>query len=454
MKQITGDYIKSNILSIHKYFSKNNLDFYFKTRTRSSASICIDYLNGLILVPSRKNIRKMAVRCCNNSNNQSLSHFLSNSPWSSSNLLKYVQNKSTKIIGKNGVLILDDTGIKKYGNCSVGASRQYLGNQGKKELCQVSVCLSYAKEDNRMLIDERLYLPEKWITDKDRCLKAKIPLEEIRFRTKHELGLEMIDNAINGGIPFSFVAMDGFYGKNSELLTKLENRGLTFVADIPSNTQVYLEKPLVGIPSRKGKKGREPTTPKVLNTTPINVSSLSGRVEGWKYIKVRKTERGYKEVNFMVIRVWRRQNHLPTKKPLWLLISKDLESNETKYSFCNASEDTPIVKLAKMQSSRFWIERAFEDAKGNCGMADYMVRNWNAWHHHMALVMLAMLILLSYFTEINKMFKVSLKGIIMIMLHHNPLKNLDAWEIAKIISQDNELRMRARVSRLKSQHGF
>jgi SRSO17 transposase len=144
------------------------------------------------------------------------------------------------------------------------------------------------------------------------------------------------------------------------------------------------------------------TTPKVLNTTPVNVSSLSSHVKGWKYIRVRKTERGYKEVNFMAIRVWRRQNQLPTKKPLWLLISKDLESKETKYSFCNASENTSLVKLAKMQGSRYWIERAFEDAKGNCGMADYMVRNWNAWHHHMALVMLAMLILLSYYTEINK----------------------------------------------------
>jgi hypothetical protein len=102
-----------------------------------------------------------------------------------------------------------------------------------------------------------------------------------------------------------------------------------------------------------------------------------------------------------------------------------------------------------MQSSRYWIERAFEDAKGNCGMAEYMVRNWNAWHHHMALVMLAMLILLSYYKELNEMFKVSLKGIILILLHHNPLKNLDAWEIANIINQDNELRMRARISRLR-----
>ena len=450
MKQITEDFIKSKRISIRKHFSKNNLGSYFKTKTRSVASISIDYLNGLILLPSRKNMKKMAVRCCKCSNSQSLSHFLSNSPWSSSNLLKYVRNKATQIIGKKGVLILDDTGIKKYGNCSVGASRQYLGNQGKKEICQVCVCLAYVKEDKRMLIDERLYLPEKWIADRERCLNAKIPPEEIIFRTKHELGLEMIDNAISEGIPFSFVAMDGFYGGNPELLTKLENRGLTFVADIPSNTQVYLTKPVVGIPEKKGTRGRKPTVPKVLNTMPVKVSSLTSEVEGWKFVRVRKTERGYKEVYFKAIRVWRRQNDLPTEHPIWLLINKDVESNEMKYSFCNATEDTSFDKLAKMQSSRYWIERAFEDAKGNCGMAEYMVRNWNALHHHMALVMLAMLILLSYYTEFNKLFKVSLKAIIMILLYHNPLKNLDAWEIANIINQDNELRMKVRISRLRS----
>ena len=186
-----------------------------------------------------------------------------------------------------------------------------------------------------------------------------------------------------------------------------------------------------------------------MNTLSTRVDSLSSSIEGWKLIKVRKTERGYKKVYFKAIKVWRRQNNLPCEKPLWLLISKDSESNEIKYSLCNASEDTPLDELAKMQSSRYWIERAFQDAKGNCGMADYMVRNWNAWHHHMALVMLTMLILLSYQIKLNRMYKISLCGVILILKYHNPLRRIDAWEIARILNQDNELRMRARKSRLK-----
>ena len=449
MKKITYDFITSNSISVEKYISENHLEPYFQTKTRCVVSTCIDYLNGLVLLPIRKNMRKMAVYCCKCSNNQSLSHFLSSSPWRSADLLKSVRTKAIKTIGKNGVLILDESSVKKSGNSSVGVSRQYCGNLGKKDNCQVGVFLAYFKKKKRILIDERLYLPEKWIQDQERCLKAKVPLQDLKFRTKYELGLEMIDNAIEEGIPFSYVTMDGFYGENPELLTELENRGLTFVADIAVNTLVYIEEPLVLIPEKKGTRGRKPVIPRVLNTLPMRVDSLSSSIKKWKLIKIRKTERGYKKVYFKAIKVWRRQNNLPCEKPLWLLISKDVESNETKYSLCNASEDTPLDELAKMQSSRYWIERAFQDAKGNCGMAEYMVRNWNAWHHHMALVMLAMLILLSYQKKFNKMYKISIPGIIWILKYHNPLKRIHAWEIARILNQDNDLRRKARISRLK-----
>jgi hypothetical protein len=99
----------------------------------------------------------------------------------------------------------------------------------------------------------------------------------------------MIDNAIKEEIPFPYVAMDGFYGDNPTLLTELENRDITFVADIASNTQVYLEKPVVGIPEKKGSRGRFPSKPKVLSTPPVKVGSLSSLGDGWELIKVRKT---------------------------------------------------------------------------------------------------------------------------------------------------------------------
>ena len=449
MRSITGDFIASNKISVEKYLLDEHLEVYLKTKTRSAVSVCIDYIYGLILLPRRKNMSKMAIYCCKYSNNQSLSHFISNSTWSPTDLLKSVRTKAIEIIGEDGVIILDESGMKKSGNCSVGVSHQYCGNLGKIDNCQVGVFLAYFKGEKRILIDERLYLPKKWVNDEERCLKAQIPSEEIVFRTKYDLGLEMIDNAITEGIPFSYVTMDGFYGENPILLSELENRGLTFVADIAIDTQVYVQEPIVGIPEKKGKRGRQPTIPTVLNVSPVIVESLSSSIEGWELIRIRKTERGYKEVYFKAIKVWRRQDELPCENPLWLLISKDAKSGEIKHSFCNASENASFEELAKMQSSRYWVERAFQDAKGYCGMAEYMVRSWNAWHHHMALVMLSMLILLSYKIKFMKFHKISLQGIVLIMRLHNPLKILNAEELAGILNQNNNTRERARASRLK-----
>lgn len=450
MSSITGDFIASNKISVEKYLLDEHLEVYLKTKTRSAVSVCIDYIYGLILLPKRKNMSKMAIYCCKCSNNQSLSHFISNSTWSSADLLKSVRTKAIEIIGEDGVIILDESGMRKSGNFSVGVSHQYCGNLGKIDNCQVGVFLAYFKGEKRILIDERLYLPEKWVNDEERCLKAQIPYEEIVFRTKYDLGLEMIDNAIKECIPFSYVTMDGFYGENPILLTELENRGLTFVADIAIDTKVYVQEPIVGIPGKKGKRGRQPTIPRVLNLFSIRVDSLSSSIEGWELIRIRKTERGYKEVYFKAIKVWRRQDELPCENPLWLLISKDAKSGEIKHSFCNASENASFDELAKMQSSRYWVERAFQDAKGYCGMAEYMVRSWNAWHHQMTLVMLTMLILLSYKIKFIKFHKTSLHGVILIMKFHNPLKILNAEELAKILNHDNDMRERARASRLKS----
>jgi SRSO17 transposase len=394
----------------------------------------------------------MAIYCSKRSDNQALSHFLSNSPWPHKNLSRSVRTKAIEIIGTDGVIILDESGMKKSGDSSVGVSRQYCGNLGKVDNCQVGVFLVYSKGNKRILIDSRLYLPEDWVNDEERCLNVKIPPEMIKFRTKHDLGLEMIDNAIKEEIPFSYVAMDGFYGENPALLNELENRNVTFVADIASNTLVYLEKPLVEIPEKKGSRGRPPTKHKVLNTPPVKVDSISSLEDGWKLIKVRNTERGNKKVYFKALQVWRRYNELPYEKPLWLLISKDVDTGEIKHSLCNAAENTSLKKLAKMQSSRYWVERAFQDAKENCGMDEYMVRSWNAWHRHMILVMLAMLILISYQIKCKKLnVQISIPAVIDIFKFHNPLKVMNVIQLAKKINQDNELRMRARKSRLKYQ---
>jgi SRSO17 transposase len=75
-----------------------------------------------------------------------------------------------------------------------------------------------------------------------------------------------------------------------------------------------------------------------------------------------------------------------------LIVRRECGSPDTiKYSLSNAPAETSPERLAFMQGQRYWVERSFQDAKGDCGMADYQVRSWAGWHHHMAMVMIAML---------------------------------------------------------------
>jgi len=146
---------------------------------------------------------------------------------------------------------------------------------------------------------------------------------------------------------------------------------LIYVADISSKDRVILEKPKYGIPVKKGIRGRKTTLIKVLNASPVAVEEVIKSVTRWRQIRIRKSTSGFLEIKFTAIRVWRvdKDSHKPL--PVWLLIRKELDDSEIKYSFSNAHSLCTWGKLAKMQSERYWIERSFQDAIAIAGMADY-----------------------------------------------------------------------------------
>ncbi len=159
---------------------------------------------------------------------------MSKSPWDYRLLIDWIITNGWSLIGKNGTLVIDECGNPKAGNYSVGVSRQYCGNLGKVENCQVGVFMAYVKNGFRLLLDFRLYLPKSWTSDRIRCIEAGIPTESRTFKTKAELAYELICNAMKAKIKFSHVVMDGFYGEHPWLLTCLENLHIHYVADISS----------------------------------------------------------------------------------------------------------------------------------------------------------------------------------------------------------------------------
>lgn len=177
--------------------------------------------------------------------------------------------------------------------------------------------------------------------------------------------------------------MDAHYGQQPWLLSALEEEGLEYVADLPCDTRVYLDCPQVGVPPRKGKRGRTPSVPRVLEGSPIQVRTLldSEQLE-WHVVKVRDTQRGALWIQFAALRVYRIEEELPVERPVWLLIRRELATGEEKFSFSTLPEETSIEGLAHRQSTRYWVERALEDAKGLAGLDKYQGLGWRGWHHH------------------------------------------------------------------------
>lgn len=406
-------------------------------------------MKGLLTSPGRRHLTAISQNC-STADNQVFSHFISQSTWDHRTLIDWIRNTGWRLIGKNGVLVIDECANPKAGDHSVGVKRQYCGNLGKVENCQVGVFMAYVKKGSRLLLDYRLYLPECWTSDPKRCDSARIPLENRRFQTKAELAYELIVDAVRSKIPFSHINMDGFYGSQPWLLTKLESLDLTYVADIGSDDRVFLERPEYGLPSKCSLKGRPPSRVKVLNTQPIRVDEIMRKTERWRVLRVRKSMSGFLEVKFYALKVWRIDKDIQEPLPVWLLIRKELDDSNVKYSLCNADHINSWDRLVKMQSERYWVERSFQDAIDLAGMADYQVRNWQAWHHHVALVLLAMLWIIKeqkHFLEDFKDF--TPQDVIKCFKIWMPLKEKTSMVVAELIVQNHENRKNSRRAKMK-----
>lgn len=222
-----------------------------------------DYCQGLLRPGERKSVEPMAAMTAparTAAQHQSLLHFVGQSPWSDERVLAKVGEMVLPSIERHGPIeawIIDDTGLPKKGEHSVGVARQYCGQLGKQDNCQVAVSLSLANHHASLPVAWRLYLPEEWTADDERRHKTGVP-EEIDFKTKPEIALDEIEAALKAGLPRGVVLMDAGYGCNTDLRTGLGALGLTYVAGILPATTVWASgaKPLA--PKLWSGRGRRP----------------------------------------------------------------------------------------------------------------------------------------------------------------------------------------------------
>lgn len=193
----------------------------------------------------RKNMQRME-EIVPDSNEQSLQHFLSNSPWDHRGVMDQMALDVDKELGghEDAMLMIDESSLPKKGEESVGVARQWCGQLGKVDNCQVAVFAALGRGERASLVDARLYLPKVWTKDEARCEKAGVPEDARMYRTKHELALDIVEHALELGIRFEWVGVDAFYGENGSLLRALDDAGLRFVADVHRDQRIFLIDPI------------------------------------------------------------------------------------------------------------------------------------------------------------------------------------------------------------------
>lgn len=366
----------------------------FRTRTRDTSEYAYVYWRGQLTMEDTRNYANIERRV-NGGDGQGLQHFMSDSPWRGQEVFQQIQReiKAHPVLGTEGVLILDESADAKAGEHSVGAARQWNGRLGKVDLCQVATNLAFYHPPTGLwtLVDGELFIPERWFTDKYAELRQEVELPaERKFATKPELGLQMIQRALQQGLPFTRVLCDDLYGRGCGFRAELDGMGLRYAAEVPENTQVYLKPPRVGVPRRRKARGRRPTRKRMLSQhKPREVRALAkSRQTCWERVQVRPTERGMLIADFAVRQVWTLTADKQVRAE-WLVIRRDLDGRLT-YVLLNDPPDTDPEVLIRASCHRYFVERTYQDAKSELGWDDFQARKYRAWEHHMALTAAAL----------------------------------------------------------------
>jgi len=357
----------------------------FKTKRRSVDAQAGRYLAGLTSGAVRKNMERMDEhQSPDKQDYEGMQHFLSNSPWEASGVFAWAAKQADARLGgrPESLLVIDESGFGKKGEASVGVARQYNGRLGKQDNCQIGVFAVLNCGAHSAMIDADLYLPKEWIADPARCKKAGVPEDRRVLLSKIDLAREQIQRAVTRGVRFACVGFDAFYGRDQGLLDWIDKEGLTYCADVPSNAHVFTVKP------------RQEARPEKMTQSAQKVEDVAKKLranpKGAQKIILREGENGIVQAKVWATRVWIWPEKQAHPSECWLVV-RECEDGTQKISLSNASRDTSVKHLAFWQAGRFYVERTFEDGKSHVGMASYQARGWKAWHHHMAMVALALL---------------------------------------------------------------
>lgn len=437
-----------------------------RTKTRDTRAYGLSYLKGLLRMKSSRNMAEIARE--GDVSEQNMRHFISNSPWSGTEMIEQVQQavrERPEMAG--GVLIVDESADVKYGKNSAGAARQHNGRLGKVEQSQVGVYLSYVKDEVWTLLDGALFLPEKWFSKSyiARRAKAEIPPERSDFQTKIELGWQMIERVQAADLPFVAVAFDSLYGRSFWLREQCDAAGIEYYADIPANQLLYLDPPVLEF--ERSKRGKVSKKFQVVGQVALQAAALAQwTATEWQTLTLRSTERGFLSDDFARYPIWTVSTQGIVRSETLLM---KRETSKIRYSLTNAPDNTPLLTLAQRKCQRYFVERTLQDAKSELGMDEFQAIKYRAWQHHLALTILASWFIaetrldwqdehprdpsLAQDYDTDVLPALSMANVRDMLSATLPLRQLSPLEATHLVVKHLDNRTRSRRSRLKKHSG-
>jgi SRSO17 transposase len=361
-----------------------------------------DYCTGLLLPVERKSVEPLAAATRPDrvsAKHQSLLHFVGQGGWSDEALMACVRDQVLPVVERDGPVeawIVDDTSFPKKGTHSVGVMRQYCGQLGKNENCQVMVSLSVATEAASLPIAHRLFLPESWANDPERRRKAKVP-EDIVFQSKTDIALDQIRTAMAQGMTQGVVLADAGYGSAAEFRKAVADLGLAYAVAIRPIVNVWRPGEAPPPKPRKHTRGRWPKgqAPAPHPHLPVQVQALARELPGsaWRTIGWREGSNTKLAERFAMLRVCCANGDGIRADPSpeeWLLIEwPEYEPDPTRFWLSTLPDDISPEELVRRTKMRWRIERDYLDLKQECGLGHYEGRGWRGFHHHVSLCIAA-----------------------------------------------------------------
>jgi SRSO17 transposase len=329
-----------------------------------------DYLRGLIADVERKNGWQLA-EYAGYAHPRGIQRVLDRYAWDAEAVRDDLRRWAVAELGDpRGVLVVDETGFPKQGRHSAGVARQYSGTLGKIANCQVGVFLGYATSGGHVGLDRALFVPREWFADRERCRRAGIP-DEVVHRTKSRLALEMIEQALDAGVPAAWVTGDEVYGSDGSLRRALEARGQAYVLAVRSNECTT-------------------TWPPYAPPGQVRTAALAATVPAaaWQRLSCGEGAQGPRLYDWAAVPL------RPGLRDGWvhaLLVRRHPERpDELAYYLVYAPTDTPLAEIVRAAGARWTIDDLFKLAKGQVGLDHYEVRSWQGWYRHITLALLAL----------------------------------------------------------------